>query len=144
MILTHWHSDHSDGDAWVRESGATLIADAKAVERLKQTNTIVEWGHTFTPVAVAALPNVVLTGDKTLQFGGETVRIGHYRAGHTDGDLYVRFKKADVLQTGDTFWNGVYPFIDYVTGGSIDGAIGAANENLRLVGPRTIVNRYAR
>ncbi|QXQ08053.1 MBL fold metallo-hydrolase [Sphingosinicellaceae bacterium] len=139
VILTHWHWDHSDGDGWVRKTGAALIADPKAIERLKQTNTIVEWGHTFTPVAASALPDVVLAGDKTLQFGGETVRIGHYRSGHTDGDIYVRFEHADVLQTGDTFWNGVYPFIDYVTGGSIDGAIRAANENLRIVGPGTIV-----
>ena len=139
VILTHWHWDHSDGEGWVRRTGADLIADAKAVERLKQTNTIVEWGHTFTPIASDSLPNVSLTGDTTLRFGSETVAIGHYKSGHTDGDLYVRFMRADVLQTGDTFWNGVYPFIDYVTGGSIDGTIRAANENLRLAGPGTIV-----
>jgi glyoxylase-like metal-dependent hydrolase (beta-lactamase superfamily II) len=139
VILTHWHWDHSDGDAWVRKTGAGLIADRHAVERLEQTNRIIEWGHTFTPIAPAALPNQQLFGDKVLRFGGETVTIRHYRAGHTDGDLSVYFKKADVLQTGDTFWNGVFPFIDYVTGGSIDGAIAAANENLRLAGARTIV-----
>ena len=139
VILTHWHWDHSDGDGWVRRTGATLFADANAVERLKQTTTIVEWGHSFTPVAAPDLPNVILTGDRSLRLGHETVDIGHYRAGHTDGDLYVRFERADVLQTGDTFWNGVYPFIDYVTGGSIDGAIRAANENLRLAGPATLV-----
>ncbi len=139
VILTHWHWDHSDGDAWVRRSGATLIADARTVKRLQQTNTIVEWGHSFTPIAVKNLPNLILTGDKTLISGEETIRIGHYLAGHTDGDLFVHFSRADVLQTGDTFWNGVYPFIDYVTGGSIDGAIAAANENLRLATAKTIV-----
>lgn len=139
VVLTHWHWDHSDGDAWVRRAGATLIADRATVARLKQTNTIVEWGHTFTPIAADALPTVVLTEGKSLTFGAETVDIGHYKAGHTDGDLYVRFRRADVLQTGDTFWNGVYPFIDYVTGGSIDGAIRAANENMRLAGKVTMV-----
>ncbi|QYE33412.1 MULTISPECIES: MBL fold metallo-hydrolase [Sphingosinicellaceae] len=139
VILTHWHWDHSDGDEWVRRTGANLIADPVAIVRLKQTNTIVEWGHTFTPVALSALPNETVPQDRTLNVGGEAVHIGHYRAGHTDGDIYVRFEHADVLQTGDTFWNGVYPFIDYVTGGSIDGAIRAADENLRLAGPNTIV-----
>ncbi len=47
--------------------------------------------------------------------------------------------KADVLSTGDTFWNGVYPFIDYVTGGSIDGAIRAANVNIAMAKPGTLV-----
>ncbi len=139
VILTHWHWDHSDGDGWVRGSGATLIADPKAIERLQQTNRIVEWGHTFTPVAAGSLPNETVATDRAISFGAETAAIRLYRAGHTDGDISVYFRKADVLQTGDTFWNGVYPFIDYVTGGSIDGAIGAANENLRLATLRTLI-----
>lgn len=139
VVLTHWHWDHSDGDGWVRRTGARLIADRQAIERLKQTNRIVEWGHTFTPVAAGSLPDQAMPGDGALRFGTETALIRHYRAGHTDGDISVYFRKADVLQTGDTFWNGVYPFIDYVTGGSIDGAIGAANENLHLARRGTIV-----
>ncbi len=138
-ILTHWHWDHSDGDGWVRRTGATLIADKLAVQRLTQTIRVVEWGHTFTPIPPKDLPNSVLTGDKLLRLNGETVRIRHYRPGHTDGDLSVMFDRADILQTGDTFWNGMYPFIDYVTGGSIDGAIAAANANIAMIGPHTLV-----
>jgi glyoxylase-like metal-dependent hydrolase (beta-lactamase superfamily II) len=139
VILTHWHWDHSDGNAWVRRTGATLVAGPNAIKRLKQTNHIVEWGHTFSPVTTAALPNEALTTDRSISFGAETVQVRRYRPGHTDGDVAVYFRKADVLQTGDTFWNGVYPFIDYVGGGSIDGSIGAANENLRLARKSTIV-----
>jgi glyoxylase-like metal-dependent hydrolase (beta-lactamase superfamily II) len=51
----------------------------------------------------------------------------------------VYFTKADILSTGDTFWNGQYPFIDYVTGGSIDGAIAAANANLAMASAHTII-----
>jgi glyoxylase-like metal-dependent hydrolase (beta-lactamase superfamily II) len=139
VILTHWHWDHADGDGWVRRSGATILADKATVRRLTQTNRIVEWEHTFTPVPKADLPNEILTGDRTLHFAGETLKVRRYRPGHTDGDISVYFEKADVLSTGDTFWNGVYPFIDYVTGGSIDGAILAANANLAMAGPRTLV-----
>ncbi len=138
VIDTHWHWDHTDGNGWARRTGATIIADKKAVERLTQTIRVVEWEHTFTPVPKADLPNLIITGDKTLHWNGETVLIRHYRPGHTDGDISVYFTKADVLQTGDTFWNGVYPFIDYVTGGSIDGAIRAANANLALSTDHTI------
>lgn len=139
VILTHWHWDHSDGDGWVRRTGAALLASPKVIERLKQTNRIVEWGHTFTPLAAADLPTQAVAADREVRAGAETLAIRHYRSGHTDGDMSVYFRKADVLQTGDTFWNGVYPFIDYVTGGSIDGAIGAANENLRLARRSTVV-----
>jgi glyoxylase-like metal-dependent hydrolase (beta-lactamase superfamily II) len=139
VINTHWHWDHTDGNGWLRREGATIIADKRAVRRLTQTIRVVEWEHTFTPIPKAELPNRIITGDKTMHFDGETLRIKHYGPGHTDGDMSVYFAKADVLQTGDTFWNGVYPFIDYVTGGSIDGAIRAANENLTMATDHTQV-----
>lgn len=138
-ILTHWHWDHSDGDGWVRRSGATLLADKATVRRLTQSIRIEEWGHTFPPASSQDLPDAVLSGDEDLRFDGETVQIRQYLPGHTDGDLSVRFARADILQTGDTFWNGMYPFIDYVTGGSIDGAIRAANANIAISTPRTLV-----
>lgn len=138
-VDTHWHWDHADGNSWVRASGADILASSKAVERLKQTIRVVEWEHTFTPTPANALPNIVLTKDRTMHVAGETVRIRHYRAGHTDGDLSVYFTKANVLSVGDTFWNGQYPFIDYVAGGSIDGAIAAANANIAMANDKTVI-----
>ena len=44
-----------------------------------------------------------------------------------------------MLHCGDTYWNGIYPFIDYSTGGSIDGMIAAAKANLAAATDRTIV-----
>ncbi|MES3048762.1 MBL fold metallo-hydrolase [Sphingomonas faeni] len=137
-VDTHWHWDHADGNGWVRAQGASIIADRVAVQRLKQTIRVVEWENTFRPKPKIALPDIVITGDRTLRENGETIRIRHYRHGHTDGDMSVYFVNADVLATGDTFWNGQYPFIDYVTGGSIDGAIAAANANIAMATRRTI------
>ena len=139
VINTHWHWDHTDGNGWVRRTGATVIADKHTVRRLTQTIRVEEWDHTFTPIPKANLPNQSLSGNKTMHVNGETILIRHYRPAHTDGDLSVYFVKADVLQTGDTFWNGMFPFIDYVAGGSIGGAIAAANENIKLAGDQTIV-----
>lgn len=138
-ILTHWHWDHADGDGWVRRSGANIIADKNAIARLKQTIRVVEWEHTFTPIPATELPNQPITGGRTLRVDGEIIRIRPYKPGHTDGDLSVYFTKADVLSVGDTFWNGQYPFIDYVGGGSIDGAIRAANANIAMSTAHTII-----
>src|SRR5215467_2159027 len=74
-----------------------------------------------------------------LSMNDESIRIRHYDPAHTDGDLSVYFPKADVLFTGDTWWNGLYPFIDYAAGGSIDGMIRAANTNLGLATEHTRV-----
>lgn len=139
VVNTHWHWDHTDGNGWLRRLGATVIADQHAVRRLGQTIRIVEWEHTFTPIPKRDLPNEVLSTGKVISFGKEKVAIRHYRPGHTDGDMAVYFQRADILQTGDTFWNGMYPFIDYVGGGGIDGAIRAADANIAAARPGTII-----
>ena len=62
-----------------------------------------------------------------------------YAPAHTDSDISVTFGEADVLHVGDTYWNGIYPFIDYSTGGSIDGMIKACDASLEVATDRTIV-----
>ena len=139
-ITTHWHWDHADGNSWVRAAGATVIAHTQAVRRLKQTIRVAEWQHTFTPIAAEALPNALINQPRTIRINGEEVQIRPYgRPGHTDGDLSVYFTKADILQVGDTFWHGQYPFLDYVGGGGIDPAIRAAERNLAMARDTTIV-----
>ena len=62
-----------------------------------------------------------------------------YGPSHTDGDVCVYFVNADVLATGDTWWNGVYPFIDISTGGSIRGMLRAAEANVAMAREHTKV-----
>ena len=63
----------------------------------------------------------------------------YYGPAHTDSDISITFPEADILHCGDTYWNGIYPFIDYSTGGNIDGMIKAAQANVANVTDRTIV-----
>jgi len=62
-----------------------------------------------------------------------------FEPAHTDSDISATFSEADILHTGDTYWNGVYPFIDYSTGGSIEGMIKATEANLAATTDKTIV-----
>jgi glyoxylase-like metal-dependent hydrolase (beta-lactamase superfamily II) len=57
---------------------------------------------------------------------------------HTDGDISVLFSEANILHVGDTYWNGIYPFIDYSTGGSINGKIKACETSLAMAREDTI------
>ena len=136
---THWHWDHTDGNAWVHAEGATLIAHPNTARHLASTIRVAEWGHTFSPVPKSARPALLVPKMKTLLLNGETIRIRSYVPSHTDGDLSVYFAKANVLATGDTWWNNIYPFIDYVAGGSIDGMIRAADANLAISDDRTAI-----
>jgi hypothetical protein len=62
-----------------------------------------------------------------------------YRMVPAASRLPLLIPDADVLHTGDTFWNGHYPFIDTANGGSIGGTIRATEENLKLAGEKTLV-----
>jgi glyoxylase-like metal-dependent hydrolase (beta-lactamase superfamily II) len=138
-VNTHWHWDHADGNAWAHRDGAILIAHANTAKHLTQAIRVEEWGHTFTPAPKDGQIAQLVRGERSMAFGGETIRLRPYLPSHTDGDLSAYFTKADVLLTGDTWWNGLYPFIDYVAGGSIDGMIRAADVNIAMAGPETIV-----
>jgi glyoxylase-like metal-dependent hydrolase (beta-lactamase superfamily II) len=81
----------------------------------------------------------VFAAEHTLKLNGATIRLKRYTPAHTDSDISVTFGEADVLHTGDTYWNGIYPFIDYSTGGSIDGMIAASDANLAATTNETIV-----
>jgi glyoxylase-like metal-dependent hydrolase (beta-lactamase superfamily II) len=139
LINTHWHWDHSDGNEWVHAEGATIVAHENVIKRLMDRTRVIEWGYTFPPVPPGALPTVTYAKQKTIKFGDETVMLSYNGAGHSDGDTTVYFKKADVLQLGDIFWNGYYPFIDYGAGGSIDGTIRLTNIALKQGTADTII-----
>ena len=67
------------------------------------------------------------------------IALRYYGPAHTDSDISVFFEEADIIHVGDTWWNGFYPFIDYSTGGSIDGMIRATERNLAAVTDKTII-----
>ena len=139
LIDTHWHFDHADGNAWVQSSGATIIAHENTRARLKQAQRVEDWSYTFEAPPPNALPSDVFAEQRTMPLHGATIALKYYGPAHTDSDISVRFAEADILHVADTFWNGVYPFIDYSTGGSIDGMIRAAEANLAMTTNQTIV-----
>ena len=98
-----------------------------------------DWDYDFPPLPEGALPTELFATERTLKLNDATLALNYYGPAHTDSDISVRFVEADVLHAADTYWNGVYPFIDYSTGGSIDGLIRAAEANLATTTDSTIV-----
>jgi cyclase len=68
---------------------------------------------------------------------GDQLDLVHFAPAHTDTDIYIHFQKANVLHVGDIWFNGIYPFIDEGTGGSIGGMIRAAEKALAVAGSDT-------
>lgn len=139
VVNTHYHWDHTDGNEWVHQKGATVVAHENTLQRLTSGTRVIEWGFYFPPAPKDALPTETVKREKTMAFEGETVILRNYGSGHTDTDLSVYFKNADVLHVGDIWWNGHYPFLDNGAGGSIDGLIRWVNECIKASGPDTVI-----
>jgi glyoxylase-like metal-dependent hydrolase (beta-lactamase superfamily II) len=147
VVNTHWHFDHTDGNEWLHDAGATIIGHENCRKRMSEATRVDLWDFTFPPSPAGALPSLTLrtAGEKDgavgamLHFNGTAVRLDTYEPSHTDGDISVQFTDVDVIHLGDLWWNGHYPFIDYNTGGSINGVIRAAEANLSRVSDKTII-----
>jgi glyoxylase-like metal-dependent hydrolase (beta-lactamase superfamily II) len=130
LIDTHWHFDHADNNENFRKAGAAIVAHENTKKRLSETHTLL--GMTFKPAPPDALPTRTFKDTHTLTANGDQVMLGYVPPAHTDTDIYIRFAKGNVLHLGDLFFNGMYPFIDISTGGSINGMIRAADMTLKL------------
>ena len=139
LINTHWHFDHTDGNEWTNSAGATIIAHEKTKIRLSTPQTIAAFHASFPAAPTGAIPTMTFGDRHTLKINGSTLILSHYDPAHTDTDIAVLFANEDVLHTGDTWFNGFYPFIDYSTGGHIDGMIRAAARNLAVGTADTII-----
>jgi glyoxylase-like metal-dependent hydrolase (beta-lactamase superfamily II) len=139
LINTHWHFDHTDGNDWMHSEGAVILAHTNTRKHLSTTTRVEGWNYTFPPSPQGAIPAEVFDNDKTLHLNSTTIALAYYGPSHTDGDVSIYFTEPDVFHCGDTWWNGLYPFIDYSTGGNINGMIKAAETNLAKVTAKTII-----
>ena len=135
LIDTHWHFDHADNNGNFRDAGAGVIAHQNTKARLEQSHDLL--GMHFDPVPAAELPTQTFGAGLTVVANGEQMRLTHVAPAHTDTDVFVYFRQADVLHMGDVFFNGFYPFIDASTGGTIDGMVAGAEAGLKIATART-------
>jgi glyoxylase-like metal-dependent hydrolase (beta-lactamase superfamily II) len=139
LVNTHWHFDHTDGNAWLNAAGARIIAQENTRKYLSQVQRVEDWDYNFLALPPSGIPNEVFDRERSLKLNGSTIELRHYGPAHTDSDISVRFAEANVVHLADTFWNGIYPFIDYSTGGSIDGMIVASDANLAATNDDTVI-----
>ena len=137
VLNTHWHGDHTGGNENMGRAGAIIVAHENVRKRLSTDQFIDMIKSKEKPVAKVGLPVVTFTSGLTFHVNGEQIRVVHAPRAHTDGDAIVHFDGSDVVHMGDTFWNGLYPFIDYSSGGSITGTIAACDRVLAITTDKT-------
>ncbi len=136
-VDTHWHFDHSDNNAALRDVGAIVIAHENTKKRMSETNVMPVLNMTIPPSPPDALPQQTFKLSHKIMMNGENVSLVHVPPAHTDSDIYLHFEKANVLQAGDVYFHGTYPYIDSGTGGSLSGTIDGLTKLLGVVDGRT-------
>ncbi|HSB55229.1 MAG TPA: MBL fold metallo-hydrolase [Gemmatimonadales bacterium] len=137
VINTHWHGDHTGSNAALGAEGTIIVAQENVRQRMSRDQVNKVFKMTVPASPAVALPVVTFGETMTLYLNGDTVDIIHARAAHTDGDAIIHFRKANVIHAGDTFFNGLYPYIDVGSGGSLDGMIDATDKILSMADDQT-------
>ena len=112
VINTHYHLDHTGGNAVFAEAGATIIAQRNLRGWLR-TENLKFFGPTPKPeqkasVEALALPDIVYTDSLEINLGNKLVQV-RYMLGHTGGDSVVTVPDAKVVFGGDLFWQHHLP-----------------------------------
>jgi cyclase len=137
VLNTHWHGDHTGGNENMGKSGAIIVAHENVRSRMGSEQFIELMKMTEKASPKGALPIVTFASSVTFHLNGDEIRVFHVPKAHTDGDAIVHFVKSDVIHMGDVYFNGMYPFIDTSSGGSIRGVIAGCDRALGIASDTT-------
>ena len=143
VFNTHWHREQVGGNAAFGRSGAKIIAHEKTRAHLATDYYLQDEDRYEKALPAAAHPTVTFfSGDETLA-GNERIEYGHLLESHTDGDIYVFFRDANVLAAGDAISPLKDPVLDWFGGGWLGGRVDAQEKLLKLSNAETqIVPSY--
>jgi cyclase len=142
IVNTHFHGDHTGGNANFQKDGATVISQDNIRLRLKAGgNKNGTTGQAQPPAPEGGIPKETYSGGvKTIEVGGRKAELHHVYNAHTDGDTWVYFPDANVIATGDVMNNRHrYQQVDWANGGDVRGMIRASNDWLALANDQTKV-----
>lgn len=139
VLNTNWHYDHVGGNRPLAEAGCIIIAHDNSRKLMMAEQYHPFFDMRIPPYPEAALPKVTFTESITFHFNGDEIHAFHIENAHSDADIVIYFRKANVIHTGDILFVGGYPFIDIPHGGSIDGMIAAVDRLLGLINDNTKV-----
>lgn len=135
LINTHVHGDHTGNNENMGKAGAHIVAHDNLREHLVKKG--VRTAEGMKPAPKDALPVITFSKSMSFHLNGEQSYIFHTPHAHTDGDAIVHFKNANVIHMGDTFFNGMFPYIDLASGGSVKGYIKAQKRVLEIANDDT-------
>lgn len=137
LFNTHWHDEQVGGNEALGNVGATIIAHEKTKLHLATDTWQPVEERYKRALPPSAQPTKTIYTNDTLSVDDETVNYGYLQQAHTDGDIYVFFRKANVLAVGDVVSPARDPEHDWFGGGWIGGRVDAMDLILSLADDAT-------
>jgi cyclase len=132
-LNTHIHGDHTGSNEFFKRNGSTIVAHDVVRERMKKDQVNKVMNRTTPARDKDAWPVVTFSDKLNLHLNDQDISLIHFAPGHTDGDVVIHFKQANVFHMGDVFVTYGYPFIDASSGGSINGLISALDKAMSMM-----------
>jgi glyoxylase-like metal-dependent hydrolase (beta-lactamase superfamily II) len=137
LINTHWHFDHTDGNAALHLEGAFIMAHDNTRTRLQKPQVMQVYDAHFNAAPDAALPQETFAESESLWVNNDQLNLVHTPEAHTDSDVFIHFLHGNVIHAGDLWFNAMYPLIDTGSGGTINGMIRGVDQVLAAADDRT-------
>jgi cyclase len=137
LVNTHIHGDHSGGNENFKRMGVTIVAHDMARDRMSKQTVDPTTKEITPPRDKDALPVITFADRINFHLNDEDIELIHFDPAHTDGDVAIHFIKANVYHMGDMFVTYGYPYIDFSSGGSINGFITTLDKLLAMMDSNT-------
>ena len=137
LFNTHYHVDQTANNEMFAAAGAKIIAHEHTRQWMSTDYWVPEEDRYERARPKAAQPTDTFRTTGSLKAGTEQIDYGHLPLAHTDGDIYVFFKTANVLAAGDVASPLRDPSLDYFTGAWIGGRVDAMDTILKLSNEQT-------
>ena len=128
IINTHFHYEHTNGNLVFGQELIPIIAHENTRIRMEKDRLLSAPASLIQKAYPSkGLPTITFIERMQLYDENETIELTHVKKAHTDGDIIIQFKNANVFYTGDLFVRNAVPYIDENNGGDIYGIIQAIN-----------------
>ena len=132
LINTHFHGDHTGGNENIGRTGAIIVAHENVRARMSTDQFREIFDQRIPASPTGALPIVTFPDRVNFHWNDTEIVVFHVPNAHTDGDVVITYPEKNVIQMGDVFNNGAYPFVDVSSDGSLDGIVAGVERVLDL------------
>jgi glyoxylase-like metal-dependent hydrolase (beta-lactamase superfamily II) len=137
VFNTHYHLENTGSNETFATAGAKIIAHERTRQWMSTDYWVPAEDRYEKARPKAARPTETFLNTGSLRAGDEQIDYGYLPLAHTSGDIYIFFKKSNVLAVGDVASPLRDPALDYFTGGWIGGRVDAMDILLKLTDDQT-------